>query len=194
MPAQFTPTDPFILSQTPGVPTPNPAGVPVRQLTLNEDFDAYGRLIQYLGTNVPVTTSPLAFGREYIASATEVVQAGAQEVWEIANLTGDTHPIHFHLVNVQVLSRQSFDAVNYSGTPALTGPPIAPDANELGWKETVRMNPGQVIRVYMKFDLPTALPFTTPTSPRAAAMGLDPSKTIMSTCGTATSSSTRSTT
>ena len=38
------------------------------------------------------------------------------------------------------------------------------------------MNPGQVTRVYMKFDLPTALPFTVPTSPRAAAMGLDTSK------------------
>ena len=29
-----------------------------------------------------------------------------------------------------------------------------PDANELGWKETVRMNPGEVTRVIMKFDLP----------------------------------------
>ena len=102
--------------------------------------------------------------------------SGAIEVWEILNLTGDVHPIHFHLVNVQILSRQRFDAANYSGgAPRYTAAPIAPDANELGWKETVRMNPGQVTRVFMKFDLP-AVPFTVPTSPRAATMGLDTSK------------------
>jgi spore coat protein A, manganese oxidase len=176
LPTQFTPLDPFILSQTPGVPTPIPGSATVRGLTLNEDFDTHGRLIQYLGTDTKISTSTPTFGREYIDSATEIVQAGAEEVWEIANLTGDTHPIHFHLVNVQVLSRQSFDANNYNGIPTYTGDPIAPDINELGWKETVRMNPGQVTRVYMRFDLPTGLPFTTPTSPRAADMGLDTSK------------------
>ncbi len=29
-----------------------------------------------------------------------------------------------------------------------------PDPTELGWKETVKMNPGEVTRVIMKFDLP----------------------------------------
>ena len=42
---------------------------------------------------------------------------------------------------------------------------VAPDLNELGWKETVRMNPGEVTRVLMKFDLP-AVPFMVPASPR----------------------------
>jgi spore coat protein A len=35
----------------------------------------------------------------------------------------------------------------------------------LGWKETVRMNPGEVTRVLMKFTLPV-VPFTVPESPR----------------------------
>ena len=43
--------------------------------------------------------------------------------------------------------------------------PTAPDRNELGWKETVRMNPGEVTRVLMKSDLPV-VPFTVPPSPR----------------------------
>jgi spore coat protein A, manganese oxidase len=183
LPSTLTPTDPFILTQTPGVVTPIPTsigGQPVgfRRLTLNEDFDSYGRLIQYLGTDVVTSTPPPLFGREYTSSpATEVVSSGAYEVWEILNLTGDVHPIHFHLVNVQILSRQRFDAVNYSGgAPRYTAAAIAPDANELGWKETVRMNPGQVIRVFMKFDLP-AVPFTIPTSPRSASMGLNTRKT-----------------
>ena len=51
------------------------------------------------------------------------------------------------------------------------GKPIAPDPNEFGWKETIRMNPGEVIWLIMKFDLPV-VPFTVPTSPRAA-LGTD---------------------
>ena len=46
----------------------------------------------------------------------------------------------------------------YTGDPmagfTLAGPPMPPDANEIGWKDTVRMNPGKVTTVIMKFDLP----------------------------------------
>jgi hypothetical protein len=108
------------------------------------------------------------FGQPYPNLPTEIVPAGTEEVWEIANRTGDTHPIHFHLVNVQVLSRQTFDEEHYTGgAPTLTGPAVAPDNNELGWKETVRMNPGEVTRVWMRFNLPV-VPFTVPASPRLA--------------------------
>jgi spore coat protein A len=169
LPAVLTPTDPFLVPQTPGIPTPNPAGVPVRYLTLNEAFDAFGRLIQLLGTNQPLIAGVKApvFGRAYDDPLiTEQVVNGSTEVWEIANLTADTHPIHFHLVNVQVLSRQAFSIKQYAGgVPNYQGPAIAPDPNELGWKETVRMNPGEVTRVLMKFDLPT-VPFTVDPSPR----------------------------
>ena len=58
------------------------------------------------------------------------------------------------------------------------------------------MHPGEVITVYMKFDLPT-LPasMVIPSTNRAAAMGLQPqARPITSMCGTAISSSTRSTT
>jgi spore coat protein A len=155
--------DPPLVTQVPGVPTPVPAGVFVRRLTLNEGFDEYGRLAQFIGTNV--ATNPGFFGRRYTDQATEVVAAGTTEVWEIANLTADSHPIHFHLVNVQILSRRPFNVLTYNGFPTYTGPAVPPDNNELGWKETVRMNPGEVIRVIMKFTLP-AVPFTVPPSPR----------------------------
>jgi FtsP/CotA-like multicopper oxidase with cupredoxin domain len=131
------------------------AGVADRMLTLNEDFDELGRLIQTIGTftqnglnNQGVPT----WGRPYLANATENPTAGAVEVWQIMNLTGDTHPIHFHLVNVQLIQRQPF-----TGDPSsfsYSGPPTPPDPNEIGWKETVRMNPGEVTTVIMKFDLP----------------------------------------
>jgi spore coat protein A len=76
------------------------------------------------------------------------------EVWQIANLSADTHPIHFHLVNVQIISRQLFNAKTYKGTPNYTAPPVPPAPFEAGWKETVRMNPGEVTTVIMQFNVP----------------------------------------
>ena len=170
-----------LVAQTPGIPTPIPTSILVggvtypvtlRTLTLNEGFDEYGRLAQFLGTDTALAgTTPGFFGRPYVGSLgtpTEVAAAGSVEVWQIANLTADTHPIHFHLVNVQILYRQPIKTKGFTGTFIINpnGQPIAPDANELGYKETVRMNPGEVTVVIMKFDLPTGLPFVTPPSPR----------------------------
>ncbi len=141
-----------------------PTGVPVRYLTLNEVFDQYGRLIQMVGTNIPPGPGP-DYGREYMADPTEVVGAGQTEIWEIANLTGDVHPMHFHLVNTQIINRQYFDAYN-GGVPNFgANPPVLPPPTELGWKETVKMYPNTVTRVIMKFILPS-VPFQIPDSPR----------------------------
>ncbi|MGC4119755.1 MAG: multicopper oxidase domain-containing protein [Myxococcales bacterium] len=123
------------------LPIPTRKDVSVRQLTLNEKFDSFGRLIQMLGTNV--AGAPGDFAIPYAPDpsdpnfVTERAQQGATEVWQIVNLTGDTHPIHFHLVNVQVLSRQPFDVAAYLATPAgaaaqptFLGPARGPDAVE----------------------------------------------------------------
>ena len=71
---------------------------------------------------------------------------------------------------------------------------LAPDDNERGYKETVRMNPGEVTRVIMKFDLPpnpvVNILGRNKTVPCRRARG----RAATSTCGTATSSSTKSTT
>ncbi len=159
-----------------------PHGIPVRKLTLNEVFDQYGRLIQMLGTN-KVVSLPAGFTEDpttpdypnnyalmYMDATTEMPKAGSTEIWQIANLTGDTHPIHFHLVNAQLLARQPFIDANgvyhYSnGVPTYQGPARGPEPIELGWKETVKMNPGEVTTVIMKFDLPK-VPFKVPESPR----------------------------
>jgi spore coat protein A len=149
-------------------PLIKPLNVKQRDLTLNEDFDEFGRLIQLLGTNMSIhqnTQGLTTFGRAYVDDVTENPKAGSTEIWRIFNLTGDTHPIHFHLVNVRVLSRQPFDVEGYHGSPHFTGRARNPDANERGWKETVRMNPGECTTVVIKFDLPKT-PFTVPLSQR----------------------------
>jgi spore coat protein A len=130
--------------------------VPIRKLTLNEDFDTYGRLIQTLGTftqNGLNNQGQPTWGRGYMDPSTENPLAGAVEVWQIMNLTGDTHPIHFHLVNAQLIQRQKFTGDPHSWS--YTDQPTPPDANEVGWKETVRMNPGEVTTVIMQFNLPS---------------------------------------
>jgi FtsP/CotA-like multicopper oxidase with cupredoxin domain len=48
----------------------------------------------------------------------ELPTEGATEIWEIVNLTADAHPIHLHLVQFQVLNRQSFDVPKYSAAYA----------------------------------------------------------------------------
>ncbi len=154
--------DPPLVNQVTGVPLATVTRT--RALTLNETFDAFGRLIQLLGTAIPLKNVGGGFGRAYTDLATETPTRGDVEIWEIYNLTGDTHPIHFHLVNVQIINRQAFNVKNFNGVPAtLIGVPRPPAPTELGWKETVEMHPGEVTRVIMKFNLP-AVPFTVPLS------------------------------
>jgi spore coat protein A, manganese oxidase len=134
----------------------NLSGLEPQGKTLTEDFDIYGRLVQRLGTTQQngVNNQGLpTWGRDFtMVPVTETASNGETQVWDIYNLTGDTHPIHFHLVNVQILGRAPFDFATPVFTPA--GGFVPPDANERGWKETVRMNPGEVTRVAMKFDAP----------------------------------------
>jgi spore coat protein A, manganese oxidase len=99
---------------------------------------------------------------------------GATEDWRLVNTTEDSHPIHLHLIQFQVIDRRPYDADGYKTalaqaraanpnaanpdpTPYFTGPPVAPDANERGWKDTVRANPGQVTRLRAKWTLPTGV-------------------------------------
>ena len=157
----------YAASQPADFPLPGPA--PLGK-TLNEDYDAYGRLIQRLGTTAQngFNNEGLpTWGHDFTESpVTETASSGETQVWDIYNLTGDTHPMHFHLVNVQIIQRALFDTAGPTFAP-IPGTERPPDANERGWKETVRVNPFEVTRVIMKFDpppVPAWMPFKT--SPR----------------------------
>ena len=93
-------------------------------------------------------------GKRWQEPVTEKPRLGSVEIWNLVNLTEDTHPIHLHLVRFQVLDRQLFDADEYqtSGTMRLLGKRLPPDADEAGWKDTVRVHPGQVTRIIARFD------------------------------------------
>ncbi|MGE5304666.1 MAG: multicopper oxidase family protein [Alphaproteobacteria bacterium] len=105
---------------------------------------------------------------------TETPRVGTVEDWVYVNLTGDTHPMHVHLVTFQVIGRMPFDADAYQAayggptgvpggidpTPFATGPMLPPDPTERGFKDTVKANPGYFTTVRAKYDLPAGV--TTP--------------------------------
>jgi len=126
-----------------------------KEITLNETFDIYGRLMQQVGTNVPLGKGQNAFGRAYLDPVTEVVNYGTIEIWNIYNLTADVHPMHFHLFNAKVLRRRLFR--NFNGKPTWAGVGRGPDLGEEGWKETVKMWPGEccTVAVLVEDPLPT---------------------------------------
>ena len=44
---------------------------------------------------------------------TELPKEGATEIWQIINTTADAHPMHLHLVQFQLVSRQPYNTANY---------------------------------------------------------------------------------
>ena len=118
-------------------------------------------------------------GQKWMAPTTEQPRVGDTEDWEIPNLTADTHPIHLHLVQFQLVSRQGFDVAGYTAAwlaanaagsatgmppwdntytpipvdvrPFLKGKAVPAAPNEQGWKDTVQMNPGEVTVIRVRF-------------------------------------------
>jgi spore coat protein A len=90
---------------------------------------------------------------------------GRPEIWRFINLTEDTHPIHVHLDAFQILDRRPAAVVVPDGGITATGTsatvrighrvddgiPHALDDNELGLKDTVRVNPNEVVDIVVRF-------------------------------------------
>ncbi|MGO9690206.1 MAG: multicopper oxidase family protein [Syntrophobacteraceae bacterium] len=151
--------DPLLV---PAGSTQPPLRVFKRFLTLNEYYDEHGRLIQIIGDSHAPYGSPYVVTSSFspnppgpnVGATEQNVLYGTEEVWEIYNTTGDVHPMHFHLVDVQLINRQLFDESTFPGTINFTGPVIPPAPNEQGYKDTVRIYPGTVARIIMRFTLP----------------------------------------
>ena len=91
---------------------------------------------------------------------------GQYEVWQLINLTNDTHPIHVHLDPFQIVSRRALrrsipdDGIgdlDLTATVRLERDPDdklehAIDDNERGLKDTVRVNPNEVVEIAVRFN------------------------------------------
>ncbi len=137
------------------------------------NFDEFGRMQATLGVEVVPATpglqnvvlSPYIFPTTELFDTTSLPKANIKvtpiataddgtQIWKITHNGVDTHPIHFHAMDVQVLNRVTWDNII-----------IPPDPTELGWKETVRVSPLQDTIVAMRPAIPT-LPFDFPNSIR----------------------------
>ena len=162
-------------------------------------FDEYGRMTSNLGLEVvpanPAGQNILLY--PYIAPPTEVIDgtnlpkgdinvqaissgADGTQIWKITHNGVDTHPIHFHLFNVQILNRVTWDNII-----------IPTEASELGWKETIRVSPLEDTIVALRPIIPT-LPFEVPNAIRRLSpmmppdVNLDPQGLILDPKGNVT--------
>lgn len=125
----------------------------IRDVTLlefTESMHGTDRLIVLQGTRGPTgRPQPYTWGD----GTTECPQLGATEIWRMFNTTQDTHPMHLHLVRFYILDRQPYDVKRLTTTGELvfTGPPRPPEPYELGPKDTVQANPGEVTRIIVWF-------------------------------------------
>lgn len=104
------------------------------------------------------------------------VHLNSTEQWYVVNLSPDTHPIHVHLVDMKVNQRSEYDVFTQGNpnpvqpaagerTPVIDGTPNTGDtvvridvrnpldveADQTDAKDTVRVNPGEMVGIAMKF-------------------------------------------
>lgn len=145
---------------------------------MGEVYDTgYGRMSGMLGLEFPISSANFSqfvvYG--YPSPPVEVIKGivdlsttpigslnDGTQIWKITHNGVDTHTIHTHLYSVQLINRVAWD-----------GAMLPPDANELGWKETFRVNPLEhtVVALRPAIPSPAQIPFEVPNSIRL----IDPS-------------------
>jgi FtsP/CotA-like multicopper oxidase with cupredoxin domain len=163
-----------------------PLTLDIQPKAIAEEFEqTYGRMNGTLGVEMPNTNfqnqTTMMLG--YVDPSTEILndsmtpltpKAGdGTQIWKITHNGVDTHAMHFHLFDVQVINRVGWD-----------GSIRFPDANERGWKDTVRMNPLEDCIVALRpvapkttFGIPDSIRPLDPTMPLGTTtqfMGIDP--------------------
>jgi len=127
----------------------------------------YGRMSGMMGLEVPNATTltqnfvlygyaspPVDLINDSMIPMTAPSGRDGTQIWKIVHNGVDSHIFHWHLFNVQLINRVGWDGVM-----------VPPDANELGWKESVRVDPLEQTVVALRPVAPK-LPFKVPNSTR----------------------------
>ena len=175
-------TIPGALATDYGPPTPEAlAGAPRRAIALVErELDGEPNMLtmrelagvgdDHAGPVVTVTegertTRYRAVAAHFEDATTFFPMLGQYEVWQLINLTGDTHPIHVHLDPFQILSRRplryqipddGIGDLDIAATVTLERDADdqldhAIDDNERGLKDTIRVNPNEIVEIAVRF-------------------------------------------
>ena len=152
---------------------------------MGEAFDpAYGRMSGFLGLEAPNAQAglqnmilyPFGMPPTEILSGIELPPGveltpitstdDGSQIWKITHNGVDTHPIHVHLYDVQLINRVGWDGIIRK-----------PEANELGWKDTVRISPLEDTIVAFRplvpnlpWDLPNSVRLIDPTMPEGVSL------------------------
>lgn len=95
-------------------------------------------------------------GKHWHDPVTEIVKHGSTEIWELANLTDDMHPIHLHAVQFHILDRRNISVPEYKdhGRTVFTAPAVEPFAWERGPKDVVQCTARAITRILVTFNNP----------------------------------------
>ncbi|TXG60449.1 hypothetical protein EZV62_015022 [Acer yangbiense] len=105
-------------------------------------------------------------GKSYDDVVTETPKIGTSEVWNVINLTEDTHPLHIHLGLFVVLKQTMLvkveefkecmtkfnDAIKCQVSKYARGKKMEVPAHEKGWKNVYKMTPGYVTKILVRFS------------------------------------------
>jgi FtsP/CotA-like multicopper oxidase with cupredoxin domain len=145
--------------------------VPMQPKSIIESFELnYGRMNAVLGTEMVFTNdgNQTSVPLNFIDPPTEFLADNTIQIWKITHNGVDTHAVHTHLFNMQLINRVGWD-----------GAIRPPDPNELGWKDTIRMNPLEDIIVAMRPVKPV-VPFAIPNSIRPLSPSMPASSSFTS--------------
>lgn len=107
------------------------------------------------GIKLKLTDDPVTYvtvAKRFNDMTSIFIVKGSWQLWKVINLSPDTHPFHIHLVQFQPIKRKRYAAARASNPIdnakfnfTFTNPPVdvGIDDNEAGWKDTVRVNPGE---------------------------------------------------
>ncbi len=146
------------------VVTSKSASLPVLTKAEQELYDDWGRYNSTGGVELPYTlvgiqtTIPL----NYIDAPTDVIGDDEVQIWKLVDNGFWSNSIHFSMADVQLLNRVGWD-----------GTVKPPASNEVGWKDTVRLNPLEDAIVAVRAKT-ASVPFGQPRSNRLQ----DPSKPV----------------
>jgi FtsP/CotA-like multicopper oxidase with cupredoxin domain len=126
----------------------------------------YGRMSVMFGVDSPFSSALTAntYLYNYADPPTEVIKssinmtpigdplADGTQIWKITSKGVDTHPVHVHMFEMQLINRVAWDNNIRE-----------PEPYELGWKETLKVNPLQDTIVALRPIVPD-LPFEIPNS------------------------------
>jgi FtsP/CotA-like multicopper oxidase with cupredoxin domain len=136
----------------------------------------FGRMSGMLGLTNPNSALGFILPFPFSSPPTDVVKgslestkigelADGTQIWRIFHNGVDTHPIHTHLFTAQVISRVGQDG---QVAPGAFPAGQAVDAQDVGWKDTVKVNPLEITFLALRPTVPTPsqVPFELPNSIR----------------------------